>query len=87
LSFKEVISLDADNVIALGKQNKKTGKPFPKQAKGYYLGSRKVKGKIGESTIHFLQTPKGNLGLWGTTDLNRKSDSSWRYGLCYQHRY
>jgi hypothetical protein len=72
MGFKEVSSLDADVTIALGKINKETGKPYPKQAEGYYLGNRKVENKRGESTLHFLQTPKGNLGIWGTTDLNRK---------------
>jgi len=72
MAFKEVSSLDADITIAIGKVNKETGKPYPKQAEGYYLGSRKVENKRGESTLHFLQTPKGNLGVWGTTDLNRK---------------
>lgn len=72
MGFKEVASLDAEVVIALGKIDKKTGKSYPKSAEGYYLGSRKTKNKRGESTIHFLQTAKGNLGLWGTMDLNRK---------------
>lgn len=71
MGFKEVSSLDADVVVALGKKDK-AGKPYPKQAEGYFLGSRTVENKRGESKIHFLQTAKGNLGLWGTTDLNRK---------------
>ena len=71
MGFQEVSSLDADVVVALGKKDK-TGKAYPKQAEGYYIGSRTVENKRGESKIHFLQTPKGNLGLWGTTDLNRK---------------
>ena len=72
MGFKEVASLDADVTIALGKTNKETGKPYPKTAEGYFLGSRTVKNKRGESKLHFLQTPDGNLGIWGTTDLNRK---------------
>lgn len=72
MAFKEVQSLDADVVIALGKKDKKTGKAYPKTAEGYYLGSRTVQNKRGESTLHFLQTDAGNLGIWGTTDLNRK---------------
>jgi len=72
LAFQEVSSLDADVTVALGKTNKETGKPYPKQAEGYYLGSRKVENKRGESQLHFLQTKSGNLGVWGTTDLNRK---------------
>jgi hypothetical protein len=70
--FKEVASLDAEVTVALGKTDKKTGKAYPKSAEGYYLGSRKVENKRGESVLHFLQTAKGNLGVWGTTDLNRK---------------
>lgn len=72
MAFTEVSSLDADVTIALGKTDKKTGKPYPKQAEGYYLGKRAVENKRGESSLHFLQTAKGNLGVWGTTDLNRK---------------
>ena len=72
MSFKEVSSLDADVTIALGKKNKETGKPYPKQIEGYYLGSRTVENKRGESQLHFLQTANGNVGVWGTTDLNRK---------------
>jgi hypothetical protein len=72
MGYEEVTSLDADVVVALGKRDKKTGKEYPKQAEGYYLGNRTVQNKRGESLIHFLKTPKGNLGLWGTTDLNKK---------------
>ncbi len=72
MGFETVASLDADVTVALGKKNKQTGKDYPKQAEGYYLGNRQVEGKRGPSTLHFLQTAKGNLGVWGTTDLNRK---------------
>ncbi len=72
MGFKEVASLDADVTVALGKKNKETGKPYPKQAEGYYLGTRSVESRKGESKLHFLQTEEGNLGVWGTTDLNRK---------------
>jgi hypothetical protein len=72
MGFKEVSSLDADVTIALGKTDKSTGKPYPKSAEGYFLGSRTVENKRGESKLHFLQTRDGNVGLWGTTDLNRK---------------
>jgi len=75
MAFQEVSSLDADVTVALGKKDK-NGKPYPKQAEGYFLGSRTVQNKRGESKIHFLQTPKGNLGIWGTTDLNRKLASA-----------
>ena len=75
MGFKEVQSLDADVTIALGGTNKKTGKANPTKAEGYYLGSRIVedrKKKSGKSYIYILQTPKGNLGVWGKTDLDRK---------------
>ncbi len=75
MAFKEVSSLDADVTVALGKKDKQ-GKPYPKQAEGYYLGSREVASSTGPSKLHFLQTPKGNLGIWGTTDLNRKLGST-----------
>lgn len=72
MGFKEVASLDADNAIALGGFNKKTKKDNQKSAEGYYLGSRTVSTKKGDAQLHFLQTPKGNLGVWGKTDMNRK---------------
>lgn len=72
MGFTEVASLDAEVTVALGKKDKATGKPYPKQAEGYYLGTRTVESKRGESKLHFLQTASGNLGVWGTTDLNRK---------------
>ncbi len=78
MSFKEVTSLDADNTIALGGRNKKTGKNNPTSAEGYFLGTRQVKSpksKTGLAAIHFLQTPKGNLGIWGKTDMDRKLSS------------
>jgi len=70
--FTEVQSLDADTCVALGKIDKRTGKPFPKQAEGYYLGFRKVENRLGDSKLYFLQTSKGNLGVWGGTDLDKK---------------
>lgn len=73
MGFKELASLDAEVVITIGGRDKKTGKPNPTGAEGYYLGNRVVKGsKYGDSTIHFLQTAKGNVGVWGKTNLNNK---------------
>lgn len=72
MAFKTVLSLDADNTISLGGFNKKTKKDNPTSAEGYFLGSREVDQKNGKSMLHFLQTPKGNLGVWGKTDMNRK---------------
>lgn len=75
MAFKTVQDLGTDNVVALGGLNRKTGKKNPTQVEGYYLGSRKVeskKAKNGFAYIHVVQTPKGNVGIWGKTDLDRK---------------
>lgn len=75
MAFQELNTLDADTTIALGGVNKKTGKKNPTKAEGYYLGYRKVdsaKSKSGQAFLHFLQTPTGNIGVWGKTDLDRK---------------
>lgn len=75
MGYEEIVSLDADTTIALGGRNKKTGKNNPTEIEGYYLGSRKVeskKAKAGFAYIHFFQTSKGNVGVWGKTDLDRK---------------
>lgn len=75
MGFKEVASLDADTVGALGGTDKKTKKKNPTSIEGYFLGSRKIadrKKKDGVSYIHVFQTPNGNEGVWGKTDLDRK---------------
>jgi hypothetical protein len=72
MGFKVINDLDAENVTALGGFNKKTGKKNPVSAEGYYLGSREVDGKKGKAKLHFLQTPTGNLGVWGKTDMDKK---------------
>ncbi len=73
MAFKVVASLDADIVYALGKRNKTTGKTDPDQIEGYYLGNRTTEGgKFGPSKLHFLQTPKGNVGVWGKSDMDKK---------------
>lgn len=75
MAFEKVQDLSTDNVIALGGVNKKTGKANPKSIEGYYLGSRQVeskKSKTGKAYIHVFQTPKGNIGVWGKTDSDRK---------------
>lgn len=89
MAYQNVISLDAEVTVALGKSEKKSGKPFPKEAEGYYLGKRRVESARGESNLHVLQfftedqdlrqeyeqlkvTAGISLGVWGTTDLDRK---------------
>lgn len=75
MSFKEISTVDAENTTAIGGTNRKTGKKNPTSAEGYFLGSKKVeskKAKSGYAFLHVLQTPKGNLGVWGKTDMDRK---------------
>ena len=79
MAFKEVTDLNADVTTAIGGVNKKTGKKNPNTVEGYYLGSRKVesrKSKTGFASLHILQTAKGNLGVWGKTDLDRKMSTA-----------
>ena len=78
MAFKTVLSLDTDEAVSLGGVNRQTGKANPTRAEGYFLGSCKVasrKAKSGFSFLHVLQTEKGNLGVWGKTDLDRKLSS------------
>lgn len=75
MAFQEIVSLEADQTISLGGSNRKTGKKNPNSVEGYYLGSKQVqdaKKQSGKSYIHIFQTPKGNLGVWGKTDMDRK---------------
>lgn len=75
MAFETLPDLDCETTTALGGVNKETGKANPKQAEGYFLGTKlnkSTKSKDGLSRLHILQTPKGNLGVWGKTDLDRK---------------
>lgn len=75
MGFQTVTDLNAETTISLGGFNKKTKRDNPTSVEGYYLGSRKVpskKAKTGFCSIYFFQTPKGNIGVWGKTDLDQK---------------
>lgn len=75
MAFTEIASLDTDVTTQIGGVNKKTGKKNPTTVEGYYLGSKKIdskKSKSGYAYLHILQTPKGNIGVWGKTDMDRK---------------
>lgn len=79
MGFKEVASLDCDVSIQLGGTDRKTGKAHPTSIEGYYLGSNNVpspKAKSGFSKLHIFQTNKGNVGVWGKTNLDRKLASA-----------
>ncbi len=75
MAFKELMSLDADTTISLGGIDRKTNKPNPKTIEGYFIGTKLIassKAKDGFSRLHILQTAKGNVGVWGKTNLNQK---------------
>ena len=78
MAFKTVTDLSADTTISLGGTNRKTGKKNPDSIEGYYLGSRQVedkKKKSGVSYLYTFQTAKGNVAVWGKTDLDIKMRS------------
>jgi hypothetical protein len=72
MAYEKVKDLSTDTVVKIGGVDSKTGKKNPTQMEGYYLGSRVVQTNNGESRIHVFQTPKGNIGVWGTKDLTDK---------------
>lgn len=75
MGFKEITGLETDTTVSLGGLNKKTGKNNPTSLEGYYVGSKSVPSlmsKTGLAQLHVFQTDKGNVGLWGKTDLDRK---------------
>lgn len=75
MAFKELADLNCDSVTSLGGTDKKSGKKNPTQVEGYFIGSRDVaspKSKTGFAKLHVFQTDKGNLGVWGKTDIDAK---------------
>ncbi len=75
MGFKPVVDLDCESATALGGQDRKSGKKNPTSITGYYIGSRQVdspKSKTGKAYLHVFQTEKGNQGVWGKTDLDKK---------------
>lgn len=71
MAIKRVLDLDADTVIKFGSRGENA---LPKGSKfeGYYIGSKTVQSKLGPSTLHVFQTPQGNVGIWGSAQLNIK---------------
>lgn len=75
MAFRTITNLSCDTTITIGGFNKKLKKDNPTQIEGYYLGKKKVadaKKKSGFSYLYTLQTSKGNVGVWGRTDLDRQ---------------
>lgn len=79
MAFETLADLSTDNAIALGGFNKKERKANPTSITGYYIGSKQVaspKSKTGFAALHVFQTPEGNVGVWGKTDLDQKLRSA-----------
>lgn len=79
MAFVTVSDLSTETAVALGGTNRKTGKPNPTTITGYYIGSREVdspKSKTGKASLHVFQTEKGNVGVWGKTDLDAKMQAA-----------
>ena len=72
MAFKELTDFNAETTIALGGVDKASRKPNPTSVEGYYLATKTVQGKKGPCKLHIFQTPDGNIGVWGKTDMNRK---------------
>lgn len=75
MAFKTVTDLSCDVTITIGGFNKKLKKDNPTKIEGYYLGKKKIddkKKQSGFSYLYTIQTPNGNVGVWGRTDLDRK---------------
>ena len=79
MAFQEISDLDAATTISIGGYNKKLRKENPTAVEGYFLGSKATKNNksaSGVSYLHILQTSKGNVGVWGKTDMDRKLASA-----------
>lgn len=75
MGFTEVADLDCNVTTAIGGVDKKSGKKNPTTITGFFIGSREVpskKSKTGFAWLHVLQTEKGNVGVWGKTNLDQK---------------
>lgn len=64
MAMKKVSDLNAETTFKF----EKPGQTF----EGYYLGSKKVNTNMGQSTLQIFQTDKGNVGVWGSADIDRK---------------
>lgn len=75
MAYKKITDLHADVTITLGGLNKKLGKQNPTKVEGFFIGTKDIpdtKKKSGISTLYYFQTPKGVVGVWGKTDMDRK---------------
>lgn len=75
MGFKDIADLDCQVTTAIGGVDKKSGKKNPTSIEGFFIGTRQVpsaKSKSGFASLHVLQTEKGNVGVWGKTNLDQK---------------
>lgn len=75
MAFKELADLDTATCTAIGGVDKKSGKKNPITIEGYFIGTKEVsspKSKTGLASLHVIQTSKGNVGVWGKTNLDQK---------------
>lgn len=75
MAFQDVTDLSCETVVSIGGVNKKSKRANPTSIEGFYIGSRDVESKLsptGMSKLHIFQTPTGNTGVWGKTDLDNK---------------
>lgn len=64
MAFKEVLDLNADTTKKLEKVGEKES--------GYYLGFRTNETAFGVSRLHIFKTATGNVGIWGSAQLDEK---------------
>ncbi len=64
MAMKKVIDLDASTTVKM----EKPGQKFS----GYYIGAKNVTTSMGPSVLQIFQTDKGNVGVWGSAQLNGK---------------
>jgi hypothetical protein len=71
MGFETIVNLESDTPpIQLGGRDKKTGKANVKSIEGYYLGFKSTETKFGPGKLHIFQTPDGNTGVWGKTNMD-----------------
>lgn len=64
MAFKEVLDLNADTTRKLDNVGDKES--------GYYLGFRTNETPFGVSRLHIFKNDKGNVGIWGSAQLDEK---------------
>jgi hypothetical protein len=80
MAYKKKLDLVTDNAIQLGGST--AGKLNPTKIEGFYLGFKEVDGEYGLGKLHIFQTLKGNVGVWGKTNLNRILTSHEKGMMC-----